>query len=120
MKDPVSGKPLRLRISALDAVDLLGNVYYGANIDEVGFEDMERGINDLARQLSYFKYYVDADAVQSALWSCNLMNEEGRFYSARGEEFDKFVARLMATSGQAYIFDKRYNLIVPRPKKPRR
>lgn len=77
--------------------------------DKVGFEDCDRTLLMLSKLLTRNSITVRREHLESALWSCNLMDEAGEFWSPRGESFDEFVNRLLLPyQGE---FDKFYNLI---------
>jgi hypothetical protein len=105
--------PKQYRLSILDVATLLFHVHRGAQHPEVGFEDAERTIERLTRELFNKRVIVGRDQLQSALWSCNLLDEQKEFWSPHGEQFDKFVHRLLTTNMplQPIYFDKTYNLI---------
>ena len=99
------------KISLLDLATLLYHVHRGAQMDEVGFEDCERTLQQLTRELSPVRARIAPGSLESALWSCNLMDEVDEWWSPTGESFESFVARLLryATKEQRYEFDKFYN-----------
>jgi hypothetical protein len=99
----------RHRISLLDAVVLLYHVHRGTQMQEVGFEDSERTLEQLTRHLSQFKFTITDTALESALWSCNLLDEQGEFWTPQGLSFDDWLAELIDKNG--FAFDKFYNTV---------
>lgn len=79
--------------------------------DVVGFEDCERTLPELTEELSQARALVNKNAFESALWSCNLMDEAGEWWSPRGESFDQFLARVLRymSKEDKYTFNKTYN-----------
>ncbi len=97
-----------LTLSVLDIATLLVHVHRGAQLEEkVGFEDCESTLHELTKKLAPFRLSIDRVPLESALWSCNLMDEVGEWWSPTGESFDTFVARI----AKGYAFDKFFNLL---------
>lgn len=93
------------KVKLLDIVTLLHNMYAGARHPKVGFEDAHETTNTILRRLNK-KVLIDPTILESLLWSCNLLDERGKFWDAKGRTFDDFVTQLGIKK-----FDKRYNLI---------
>ncbi len=89
-----------------DAAILLQNVLAGAKCDAVGFEDANRTLESLRRELDRKWSYAPA-LLESALWSCNLLNERGEFYHPDGKSFADFLKDVLP--GEQ--FDLTYNVI---------
>jgi len=104
----------RFRISLLDAVVLLYHVHRGAKTEGVGFEDCDRTLEYLTRSLAQFKYTVSQSALESALWSCNLMDEQGEFWCPEGKSFDDWIKNFTVND---YKYDKFYNVMEERKKR---
>ncbi len=102
-----------LPVSVLDLVVLLDNVYRGADHPEVGFEDANKTLPMLAKYLGRSHELVDEGSIESALWSCNLLDENGAFWHPTDKTFDQFVDRMLPN----HRFDKKFNLIIPKDKK---
>lgn len=109
----MSSVPHELRLSMLDLATLLYHVHRGAQLETVGFEDCERTLQQLTEELAPKKRLVSRGALESALWSANLMDEAGSFWSPIGESFDRFVRRLLreATPDERLEFERFYNQI---------
>lgn len=99
----------RYRISLLDAVVLLYHVHRGAQHPEVGFEDADKTLKQLTKSLAQFRYTITESSLESALWSCNLMDEVGEFWSPQGLSFKDWTNRLLSEQGAD--FDHFYNVI---------
>jgi hypothetical protein len=112
MKDPIArgylSKPgMKLRtVRLVDVMTLVHNVMAGAMDESVGFEDAGRTINDVLRRLNR-NILMDPSVLESALWSCNLMNEKGQFWDSRGRSFDELLLAVL----KGDPFNKTYNLI---------
>lgn len=109
----LTNKQRGLRISLLDMATLLYHVHRGAQHSEVGFEDCERTLRELTEELAPKRTVVELSALESALWSANLMDEVGEFWSPSGERFEKFVSRILqyASEDERLEFNRIYNFI---------
>lgn len=96
-------------VRLMDLVVLLYHVHKGANMDEVGFEDALETIDSLTRRLNQ-RVLIDPNLLESALWSCNMLDEREQFWHPKNKNFDDFVRELLGRDG----FDKTYNLIQKR------
>jgi hypothetical protein len=96
-----------LSISTLDAAILLYHLTRGAQIKEIGFEDIDHTMEELQDRLSG-EILVPVAAVESCLWSANLMNEVGAYWHPTNKSFDEFVANLVGPNKK---FHRIYNLI---------
>lgn len=93
-------------ISALDLVVILDNVYQAAKEKDIGFEDSRETLSlFLFRMNRLIRLYTED--VESGLWSCNLLNEKGKFRHPRGWSFDEFLSRVL----RGDTFNKDYNFI---------
>lgn len=108
-----------IAVSLLDLSVILYNMHAAAIDPEVGFEDCERTLWKLTDELHRRSVTVTYGALESALWSSNMLNEKGSFFNPRRtkdgktEEFDAFVARLLHYAKKDAIlhFDANYNKI---------
>ena len=104
------------RVNLLDLAVLLYHIHRGAQLEHsVGFEDCDYTLSQLTKELSPCRAEVDQATLQSALWSCNLMDEVGEWDSPTGEDFDSFLARLLKFApkdpSSRLTYDKFYNLL---------
>lgn len=107
---PTKGDLEMFRLSLLDMLVLLHNVLEGANDAEVGYEDAEFTLRELVKKLSRRTYPVRRSALESALWSCNLMDEAGKFWHPDGLTFDEYLKKgLKQRVGTR--FDRFYNIL---------
>ena len=102
-------EPLFYSPSLLDVATLLVHVRWGAQDDEVGFEDADRTLDQMTRTLNKKTVSLRKEVLESALWSCNLLNEKGQFWSPLDETFQEFINRLLKPHGSE--FDEFYNWI---------
>lgn len=91
------------RITGLDALVLLVHIIQGAKHPEVGFEDTNHTRGQLRHALDC-EIVVTEDVLESALWSCNLMDETKAFWHPDGLSFEEFVKGLSSQD-----FDRFYN-----------
>jgi hypothetical protein len=94
------------RVRLLDLVTLLHNVYVGSEDIEVGFEDAQETLASLTLRLNK-PVMLDPSLLESALWSCNLLDEKGKFWDAKGRPFDQFLKELLPHDR----FNKQYNYL---------
>lgn len=102
--------PMRA-VTVLDLVTLLGNVYRGAAMADVGFEDAEQTLQAITAKLN-MKIRVPQSDIESALWACNLLDEKKKFWHPQGALFEQFIRKLV---GPDHTFDRTYNLILEKP-----
>lgn len=96
-----------IKVKLLDLMIMLYNVHNAAIQKNIGFEDADHTINTLAYALGG-KLQVQLDDVESALWSCNLLDEQKKFWHPMDLSFDKFVEGIIGTKVQ---FNKKYNFV---------
>lgn len=94
-------------VKLLDVVTLLYNIHVGASHDRVGFEDCLETLESITKKLSSKKLFIDPSVLESALWSCNMMDECEEFWDARDRSFDEFVLQLLGKDS----FDRFFNTI---------
>ncbi len=92
-------------VSLYNLMVLLWNVHKGVGLRQVGFEDADHTLESLTRALSP-EVLLKKDLIESAMWSCNLLDEQGKFCHPRGISFDEFKKKLEYTDK----FNKKYNL----------
>jgi hypothetical protein len=90
----------------LDRTVLVYHVSRGAQLPElVGYEDCEIPRAALLKRLALPA--IQRRTLESALWSCNLMDEAGQWWSPAGETCKQFIDRVSADVGLK--FDYFYN-----------
>lgn len=94
------------KVTGLDLVTLLYHLHKAAETKDIGFEDANNTLDQMSRKLRRVHAWINQSDVESVLWSCNLMDEKGEFWSPRGETLDAFLKRV-APEG----FHKVYNTI---------
>jgi hypothetical protein len=99
------GKWLRVRL--IDVLILIHHIMHGAREDRVGFEDANRTLAQVLGHLNK-KVSIDPAVLESALWSCNLMDEIGKWWHPEEVPFKKWVKRLL---GKGRRFNFVYNWI---------
>lgn len=103
------------KLAPLDVVVLLLNVIKGAQKSSVGFEDADRTYKQMLEQLGRpgTKILVNESLIESALWSCNLLDEQGEFEHPSGTKFGPWLRKLLKPDG----FDRLRNYIKHRKEK---
>jgi hypothetical protein len=89
-------------ITGLDATVLLYHLHRFAI--KHGHSDADRTLNEVTRLLS-FSHRCLTSVVESALYCCNLLDEETEFWHPEGATFDEFARKV----GKGRKFNKRYN-----------
>ena len=94
----------------LDAAILLMNIYRGAQSSKVRFEDAARTLEELVVDLHGKKgIRVQRSVIESALWSCNLLDELGKFWHPKGRSFDEFLKDILkCTKTNLFYHRRRY------------
>jgi len=96
----------RYSVDTLDLAVLLLHVHLAAKEPDIGYEDANHTLQFLTSRINKVTH-VPREFLESALWSCNLMSEKGKFWHPRkGEDFSRFVKRLLPKSIE---FDMFYN-----------
>ncbi len=103
----------RFPLSTLDLATLLFHVCKGTKLpDQVGYEDANYTLEQLIERLDTTRTPIKRELLESALWSCNLMDEAGQFESPVDASFESFVKRILKEAGHTGArFDRKYNLI---------
>lgn len=96
------------KIGVLDLAVLIEHVYRGALHPEVGYADSQRTLDTLIGALNK-AFWLDPSLIQSALWSCNLLHEQGSFSHPKGLKFEDWVKRFLNPGEK---FDPTYHLFV--------
>jgi len=96
------------KITVLEAVVLLTNMFNGAKHKNVGFEDSNNTMDDFITRLGKRRMWIEESMLESALWSCNLMDENQKFWHPKGYTFDQFVQGALPPQVR---FNKKYNFI---------
>lgn len=102
-------------LSMFDGMVLLLNVAKGAKHPLVGFEDTDNSEQQLRALIGQGRSIsLEKSALESALWSCNLLDEHEAFEHPDGKSFDDYLNLILEPRGRGERFDKTYNLILPR------
>ena len=94
-------------VSALDLAVLIYHMLEGAKDPDIGFEDAQEPLEKVLGKLNK-AYYIDPAVLESALWSCNLMREKGKFTHPKGLSFEDWVKKFL-NPGEKYSLT--YNFI---------
>lgn len=101
------GKQIQIKMS--DLLVLMYHLQMGASLPAVGFEDADNTINFIMKELQRSASF-NIHLIESALWSCNLMDELGYFWHPENRSFNSFLKRMLINKN--YKFDKMYNLLL--------
>lgn len=94
----------RVNISVYNLMILLHNVYKGSVTRGVGFEDANNTLKMFTNKVND-RLNIPKELIESALWSCNLLNEKKKFWHPSGYSFDHFAS--LTLNGRD--FNKQYN-----------
>lgn len=94
-------------ISTIDVAILIVNLHFASRDPQIGFEDADRTLGDLIRDL---KRYVPVriSVLESALWASNLNSEKKKFFHPTDQAFADFVKKLLEPD---HKFDPVFNTI---------
>lgn len=106
------GPANQIKVSALDIAIIIYHVYVGSKLEDVGFEDCDRTLHQLMKELAPKRYPVNIRTLESALWSANMMDEQSQFWSPTGESFNDFHKRILSAFDQKLEFNEIYNRII--------
>lgn len=99
-------RPNMILLNVEQLAVLLYNVRKAMADPKIGFEDGERTIEGLCSQINK-TVYIYRDAIESALWSSNMLHEGGKFWHPKGLTFNQFSKQVCPKEMQ---FNKIYNL----------
>lgn len=102
-------KNLNYALNLLDLTVLLYHIHRGAQHSEVGFEDADKTLKQLSNALQVKRATIPREVFESALWSCNLLDEVGEFWHPRGTPFKRWVKRMLKPYNSE--FNQFYNWI---------
>lgn len=86
------------------------HVYLAANDPEIGHNDADHDLKTLISVLKpKIPSRIKTEAVESALYSCNLMDEAGKFWHPEGKTFDRFIKDMAINSRQHAYYNRFYN-----------
>lgn len=88
----------------LDIAILLHNVYHCPDASN----DADHTIEEIVLTLNKGVGYLTKELLESALYCCNMNNEQGKFWHPQKVQFDSFVKHLL---GADFQFNKYYNYI---------
>jgi hypothetical protein len=88
----------------VDIAVLLHNVYHCPDASN----DADHTVNEIVTILNKGAGYLSKDILESALYCCNMNNEQGKFWHPQKISFDSFVKHLL---GAKFTYDTYYNLI---------
>lgn len=99
-------------ISVTDFAILLYNVFKGSQFYSIGFEDAQHTLDSYIKRFYFHQVKLKVSDIESALWSCNLLDEKNEFWHPRKKTFKSFCNEILNDSE----FDLRYNYIKDKEK----
>jgi hypothetical protein len=91
-------------ISINDLIVLVHNVVTAEQNKHVGFEHHGRTLKDMLKVLNR-RARIRVSDLESALWSANLLDEQGKFWHMYGKTFEEWVKEL----NKEGVFEREYN-----------
>ncbi len=98
------GRSFRYPVSPLSALILIHHVVNSEDAEN----DADRTVEEIVSEIDTFKGYLSKGVLESALYCCNLEDENKQFWHPWKRPFDMFVKELLP-HGQT--FNKYYNVI---------
>lgn len=93
-----------LPVKLLDICTLLVNVYNANKREDIGFQDANRSLEQLTAMLNK-KVLLSPSVIESCLWSCNMMNEEGQFWDSKGRTLEEYVKYILGSDRFNYTYN---------------
>jgi len=97
-----------IHLSLYQAAILLVSLYKAAKDPKIGHQDIDYSFKQLVNSLSGKGISVRKEVIESALYSCNMLSEDGKFWHPEGKSFNQFTKTVI---GSDMTFDSFYNLI---------
>lgn len=94
MAKPVNKEAQTISISLRESLILLDNIYRANQDSEIGFEHAVKTIEDLVAPMEAARVELNLTDIESALWSCQLLDEKGAFWHPQGKTFDEFLKEI--------------------------
>lgn len=113
-------------IDLMSLMTLLVNLHLAAQDRDIGQGNAEKSLKELTQELTRsqtqkgnppFRVPVSESTLESCLWSCNMMNEKGKFWTPfirpKSTTFNSLLEEVLHPDQK---FDKFYNVIKPKRK----
>lgn len=95
-----------LPVRLLDLAVLLYAIHWAALDENIGHNDARESVQSLTKRLNRH-VYVDPNVVESALYACNLLDEQGKFVHPQGIGFETMLKRVLGDRK----FSRRYSTV---------
>lgn len=100
----------KVALSLLDIAVLLWHLYASSRDETIGYNDANVSMIAILKALNpRRKKLLSIRTLESALYCCNILDEQGRFWHPKGGSFDDFVKRIMVENADERSFNKTYN-----------
>lgn len=93
-------------VRTFDFLVIVNNVLEGMKDKEIGCENPDEMPDRFLKRLNKF-LRIYTDDLESALWSCNLLDEKGKFKHPDGVKFEPFIESALLGDR----FNRAYNYI---------
>ena len=111
MENRYSREP-KLPIKPLDMAVLLYHINVAAKDPEIGHVDADYSVTGLIVDMVKKPARIKVSKIESALYSCNMLAEKGKFWHPQDKPFTSFISDLERLWVNKYQFDPFYNILV--------
>jgi hypothetical protein len=95
-----------MKVRLLDAAVLLGAAIKAGNHKDIGHLDADRTLAELRKYLQRVLTF-DEDVIESAIYSCRMLEEEGLFSHPDGLSLQAFIKKLTPYN---HVYDYDYSM----------
>jgi hypothetical protein len=97
-------------VKPFDIAVMMWHLQLAAKDPDIGHNDADFDLKTLcALMRTKQPCRINTIAIESALYSCNLMDEAGKFWHPEGKSFDEFLKDMVFVSRQHGNYDRFYN-----------
>lgn len=96
----------KLLIDSYDLVTILYHLHIASKDQTIGFNDSIHTLKEVEREFLFNRYF-SISKLESALYSANMCDERGKFWSPQDLTFDQWLRKLKIDK----LFDKRLNYL---------
>ena len=105
--DYIKGEEKYYKVSLLQLITLVMNVYLAKEIDEIGWQHARETFEKYYMKMNK-TFWVERKDIETALWACNMLNEQEKFWHPEKYRLNKFVTGILNRDER---FDFYYNFI---------
>jgi hypothetical protein len=102
----------RFFISILEFIVLYSNVLHAKEEKTVGYQNHDESFNELIARLEKTQIYLTQQEMEAALWACQAMSEEGKFWHPLKKPFTVFLNAALNYKQTKKYFNSTYSWIM--------